>query len=106
MVCQHLIWQASRQMRLHFSENLNPMIPPPFGSAVSIPIRNTQPSLTTSSLLALRKQMEESNHEMLNLLTQHISTMFNPLIEDTNNSYQALSTQMKRIANFFGAPPV
>jgi len=49
--------------------------------------------------------MEESNHEMLNLLTQHISTMFNPLIQDTNNSYQALYIQMERIANFFGAPP-
>jgi len=52
----------------------------------------------------LRQQMDESNHEMVNLLTQQIGTVFNPLIRDTNRSYQALSTQMGRIAYFF-APP-
>jgi len=30
--------------------------------------------------------------------------VFNPLIRDTNRSYQALTTQMGRIADFF-APP-
>jgi len=48
--------------------------------------------------------MEDSNHEIINMLTQQIGTVINPLIRDTNNSYQALSAQMKRIANFFGAP--
>ena len=48
--------------------------------------------------------MDESNHEMVNLLTQQIGTVFNPLIRDTNRSYQALTTQMGRIADFF-APP-
>jgi len=50
--------------------------------------------------------MEDSNHEMGNQVTQQIGTIINPLIQDTNNSYQALSAQMERIANFFGAPPV
>jgi hypothetical protein len=52
----------------------------------------------------LRQQMDESNHEMVNLLTQQIGTVFNPLIRDTNRSYQALTTQMGRIAYLF-APP-
>jgi len=52
----------------------------------------------------LRQQMDESNHEMVNLLTQQIGTVFNPLIPDTNRSYQAITTQMGRIADFF-APP-
>ena len=52
----------------------------------------------------LRQQMDESNHEMVNLLTQQIGTVFNPLIRDTNRSYQALTTQMGRITDFF-APP-
>jgi hypothetical protein len=65
---------------------------------------NTLPQLTTYSMNLLRQQMDESNHEMVNLLTQQIDTMFNPLIRDTNRSYQALTTQMGRIANFF-APP-
>ena len=50
--------------------------------------------------------MEDSNHEMVNQVTQQIGTIINPLIRDANNSYQALSVQMERIANFFGAPPV
>jgi hypothetical protein len=48
--------------------------------------------------------MDESNHEMFNLLTQQIDTVFNPLIQDTDRSYQALTTQMGRITDFF-APP-
>ena len=52
----------------------------------------------------LRQQMDESNHEMVNLLTQQIGTVFNPLIRDTNRSYQALTTQMERIVDFFARP--
>jgi hypothetical protein len=50
--------------------------------------------------------MEESNHDMVNMLTQQIGRVFNPLIQDTDSSYQALSTQIERIVNFFGAPHV
>jgi hypothetical protein len=73
-------------------------------SSSSIFGRNTLPPLTTDSMNVLRQQMDESNHEMVNLLTQQIGTMFNPLIRETNRSYQALTTQMGRITNFF-APP-
>jgi len=45
--------------------------------------------------------MDESNHEMVNMLTRQIGTMFNPLIQSTNQSYQALATQMERIVDFF-----
>jgi len=50
--------------------------------------------------------MEDSNHEIVNQVTQQIGMIINPLIRDTNNSYQALSAQMERITNFFGVPPV
>jgi len=72
-------------------------------SSSSIFGRNTLPPLT-SSMNLLRQQINESNHEMVNLLTQKIGTVFNPLIRDTNRSYQALTTQMGRIVDFF-APP-
>jgi len=49
--------------------------------------------------------MEESNHEMVNMVTQQIGTVINPLIRDTNTSYERLSAQMEHIANYFGAPP-
>ena len=41
---------------------------------------------------------------MVNLLTQQIGTVVNPFIRDTNQIYQAITTQMGRIADFF-APP-
>jgi len=52
----------------------------------------------------LRQQTDESNYEMFNLLTQQIDTAFNPLIRDTSWSYQAITTQMGRIADFFTSP--
>ena len=72
-------------------------------SSSSIFVRNTLPSLTTDSMSFLRQQMDDSNHEMVTLLTQQIGTVFNPLISDTNQSYQALTTQMGRIVDFFAA---
>jgi len=48
--------------------------------------------------------MEETNHEMVNMVTQQIGAVIKPLIQDTNKSYQALSVQMERMADFFGAP--
>jgi hypothetical protein len=50
--------------------------------------------------------MEGTNHEMVNLATQQMSAVINPLIGDINKSYQALSTQIEQITNFFGAPPM
>jgi len=73
-------------------------------SSSSIFGRNNLPTLTTDSMSLLRQQTDESNHEMVNFLTQKIGTVFNPLIRDTNRSYQALTTQMGMITNFF-APP-
>jgi hypothetical protein len=55
--------------------------------------------------MSLRQQIDESNHEMVNLLTHQIGTVFNPLIQNTNDSYQMLAYQMGRIADFFGTPP-
>ncbi|KEH41558.1 hypothetical protein MTR_1g052285 [Medicago truncatula] len=98
------------------SESLNAPMPQLFNIGESIPFRTSQQpfipfglpqrSLTNASLSALRQQMEETNHEMVNLVTQHVGTVINPLIGDTNNSYQPLSLQMERIANFLGAPLV
>ncbi|MCI13231.1 hypothetical protein A2U01_0034347, partial [Trifolium medium] len=51
-------------------------------------------ALNTSSVLSLRQQMDESNHEMVNTLTQQLGTVFNPLINNTNDSYQILANQM------------
>ncbi|KAK2435120.1 hypothetical protein QL285_020199 [Trifolium repens] len=79
-----------------------PNNPGTFGSAT----RNNTSALTNTALAAMRQQMDDSNHDMVNMLTQQIGTVFNPLIQNTNQSYQLLANQMGRIADFFGAPQV
>lgn len=41
---------------------------------------------------------------MVNMLTQQVGTVFNPLIQSTNKSYQLLYNHMGRIIGFFSAP--
>jgi hypothetical protein len=86
-----------------FADQANPFIMHNIHSPSSSSIlgRNTLPLLRTNSMNLFRQQMDESNHEMVNLLTQKIGTVFNPLIRDTNRSYQDSTTQMGRIADFF-----
>jgi hypothetical protein len=55
-----------------FTEHANPF--KPFNthspSSSSVFGRNAPPTLTTESMMLFRQQMDESNHEMVNLLTQ------------------------------------
>jgi len=88
-----------------YSENSNVMRPQFYYPGTNIPSSNPQQSLANASLMALRHQMEDCNHEMVNMLTQQIRTVFNPFIRETHNSYLTLFDQMGRIADFFGAPP-
>jgi len=55
-------------------------------------------------MISLRQQMDDSNHEMVNMLTQQIGIVFNPLIQSTNHIYQALTTQIGIITDFFALP--
>ncbi|WJX62943.1 hypothetical protein P8452_47885 [Trifolium repens] len=61
-------------------------------------------NLTNNSMNALRQQMDESNHDMVNALTQQIGTVFNPVLQTANDNYLLLANQMGRMADFFGAP--
>lgn len=47
------------------------------------------PTLTTDSLTTMRKQMDGSNHEMMNMLTQQIGMVYNPLIQTTIQCYHS-----------------
>ncbi|KAH1237870.1 hypothetical protein GmHk_08G022674 [Glycine max] len=85
-------------------ENLN--MASPSGSVAGNQGRVIPQHLTNTSVLSLRQQMDESNHDMVNMLTQQIGTVINPLIQNTNDSYQTLTNQISRIADFFGAPPI
>lgn len=61
-------------------------------------------TFTTNYMIMMRQQMDESNHDMVNMLTRQMGTIFNHLIQNTNKSYQQLATQINRIAYFFRAP--
>jgi len=97
---------SSKSLNVQMPQLLNPGVSVPFGTPQQsfTPFGSPQQSLTNASLNALRQQMEETNHEMVNLVTQQIGAIINPLIQDTNKSYQPLSIQMERMADFFGAP--
>ncbi|KAK2444904.1 hypothetical protein QL285_015894 [Trifolium repens] len=88
-----------------FTENQSGMFSPST-SVVGNQGAGVPQTLTNTSVLSLRQQMDESNHDMVNTLTQQLGTVINPLIHNTNDSYQMLTNQMSRIADFFGAPPI
>lgn len=77
----------------------------PFGRPPSFRLPSQSvPTFTSSFVIVVRQQMDESNHEMVHMLTQQMVTILRPLIQDSIQSYQQLATQMTRIGDFFGAP--
>lgn len=48
--------------------------------------------------------MDDGNLKLVNTLTQQMGTIFNPLITNTNQTYELLENQMGRIADLFGTP--
>ena len=63
--------------------------PPGFGlSSQAIP------TFTSSSVAVMRQQMDESNHEMVHMLTHQMGTILRPLIQDSTQSCQQMATQM------------
>ena len=45
--------------------------------------------------------MDESNHDMVQMLAQTLSTILNPLIQNTTQLNQQMAAQMTRMAEFF-----
>ncbi|PNY08032.1 hypothetical protein L195_g004542 [Trifolium pratense] len=75
---------AAGHGRLKLSSGFNPMYGPPPTLGLGMPVfepdrytssRVTSTPLTIASVLSLRQQMDDSNHEMVNLLTQQIVVM-------------------------------
>jgi hypothetical protein len=70
-----------------FSDNVQNTNPPLQGSAQGGNIRNntqnrTMP-LSNTSIAVLRQQMDDSNHELVNMLTNQMGTVFNPVIQES-----------------------
>lgn len=85
-----------------FGSDINNMvrISQPLGMAFTIQTSN----ITNHYAAVIRQQMDESNHEMVQMLANQMNTIFNPLIQNTTQTNQQMTTQMTRIADFFGVP--
>ncbi|KEH15977.1 hypothetical protein MTR_0401s0010 [Medicago truncatula] len=65
-----------------YSENLNIVRPHFYYPRANAPSSNPQQSLTNASLVALKHQMEDCNHEMVNIMTQQIALSEYVLMEE------------------------
>ena len=68
--------------------------------------------LTNTSVAVLRQQMDDSNHELVNMLTNQMGNVFNPIVQESaETNRQSAETnrqeiaQLTRLCNFLGAPP-
>src|SRR4051812_23160297 len=84
----------------------------PVGRSVQNPGPSGQmPTLTTNNQATFRHEMDASNHDMVGVLAREMGSIFSPLItniartnQDNVEIYQKISSQIGRMADFFGAP--
>ncbi|XP_016173120.1 uncharacterized protein LOC107615583 [Arachis ipaensis] len=74
-------------------ENSRPVFP---DMSRAMPVN--QPSQTVGSLANIRQQMDESHHDLVNMLTHQMVTVLNPLLENINTRIEQLNRQVNRIA--------
>ncbi|XP_050918790.1 uncharacterized protein LOC127136249 [Lathyrus oleraceus] len=60
--------------------------------------------LSNTSIAALRQQMDGSNHELVNMLTNQMGIVFNPVIQESAETNRQVANQLTRLCNFLGAP--
>ena len=66
-------------------------------SMVSIGVSN-------ETLEVFGQQIDHSNHEMVNTLTNHMASILNPLLRTTNESYQHMNEILTRIGDALAIP--
>ncbi|QHN81742.1 uncharacterized protein DS421_20g689600 [Arachis hypogaea] len=55
-------------------------------------------SNAANSMAVYRQQVEESHHDLVNLLTQQMTTILNPTMADHESKFERLARQVERIA--------
>jgi hypothetical protein len=66
--------------------------------------QNRTMPLSNTSIAVLRQQMDNSNHELVNMLTDQMGTVFNLVIQESAEINRQVANQLKRLCNFLGAP--
>lgn len=72
----------------------------PLGMGFTIQTSN----LTNHYAAVIRQQIDESNHEIVQMLANQMNTIFNPLIQNTTQTNKQIAAQMTHIVDFFGVP--
>ncbi|RYR26836.1 hypothetical protein Ahy_B02g061148 [Arachis hypogaea] len=55
-------------------------------------------SNAANSMAVYRQQVEESHHDLVNLLTQQMTIILNPMMADPESKFERLARQVERIA--------
>ncbi|RYR77869.1 hypothetical protein Ahy_A01g002542 [Arachis hypogaea] len=55
-------------------------------------------SNASNSMAVYRQHVEKSHHDLVNLLTQQMTTILNPMIADHKSKFECLARQVERIA--------
>ncbi|XP_058741295.1 uncharacterized protein LOC131613663 [Vicia villosa] len=55
-------------------------------------------------MAVLRQQMDDSNHDFVNMLTNQMGTVFNPIMQESAESNRQVVDQLARLCNFLGEP--
>ncbi|RYQ83489.1 hypothetical protein Ahy_B10g102175 [Arachis hypogaea] len=108
-----LVAQTSAELTSHMEGSSMPPIR--FGNASEV--INNQPPLqypefvldyhmgSTSnglgSIAAFQQHVNESHHDLVNLLTRKMTTILNPMMADHETKFERLARQVKRIAQIF-----
>ncbi|RYQ94546.1 hypothetical protein Ahy_B08g089484 [Arachis hypogaea] len=69
----------------------------------SIPVSVQQADVSSRSEVAIgteiyRQQVEKNHHDLVNLLTQQMTTILNPMMADHESKFKRLAREVKRIA--------
>lgn len=78
-----------------------------------VPSQPVVPPLTNTSVAVLRQQMDDSNHDLVHMLTNQMGSVINPIVQESaETNRQSAETnrqviaQLTRLCNFLGAPQV
>ncbi|XP_058788296.1 uncharacterized protein LOC131662505 [Vicia villosa] len=60
--------------------------------------------LSNTYVVVLRQQMDDNNHELVNMLTNQMGTVFNPIVQELTESNRQVVDLLTRLCNYLGAP--
>ena len=60
--------------------------------------------VSNETLAVLRQQIDHSNHEIINTLTNHMASILNPMLRTTNESYHQMNGILTWIGDALAIP--